>query len=95
MQSFKCIRPDGTDSPEANNPYPMKQVPVVENDGHVIVAGMRRDPHSERQAGARRQVDAPFFGGARQSALAVGTGVNALLAMFLKLPDFIDEDDAT
>jgi glutathione S-transferase len=104
LYPISISRPDGTGGPDANNPHPLKQVPVIEHDGQVIVesivvmlhladqfpamamapaldcprraeymgwmgiltavlepiivAVMRGDALSERQAEARRQIDA-------------------------------------
>jgi glutathione S-transferase len=37
IEPISIARPDGSGGPDTNNPHPLKQVPVIEHDGNVIV----------------------------------------------------------
>lgn len=37
IEPISIARPDGSGGPDAKNPHPLKQVPVIEHDGSVIV----------------------------------------------------------
>lgn len=40
IERISILRPDGSDGPDPANPHPLRQVPVIEDDGAVIVETM-------------------------------------------------------
>lgn len=40
IKRISILRPDGSGGPDPSNPHPMRQVPVIEDDGVVIVETM-------------------------------------------------------